>query len=41
MVTTYGMSEKIGPINYDMGEEETFLGRDFGKNRAILKMLRK
>ncbi len=34
MVTTYGMSEKIGPINYDMGEEETFLGRDFGKNRA-------
>lgn len=34
MVTTYGMSDKIGPINYDMGEEETFLGRDFGKGRA-------
>lgn len=33
MVTTYGMSSKIGPINYDMGEEETFLGRDFGKGR--------
>ena len=34
MVTTYGMSSKIGPINYDMGEEETFLGRDFGKGRT-------
>ena len=34
MVTTYGMSAKIGPINYDMGEEETFLGRDFGKGRT-------
>ena len=34
MVTTYGMSSKIGPINYDMGEEETFLGRDFGKGRS-------
>ena len=34
MVTTYGMSTKIGPINYDMGEEETFLGRDFGKGRT-------
>ena len=28
------MSSKIGPINYDMGEEETFLGRDFGKGRS-------
>lgn len=34
MVTTYGMSDKIGHINYDMGEEETFLGRDFGKSRS-------
>lgn len=34
MVTTYGMSTKIGPINYDMGEEETFLERDFGKGRT-------
>lgn len=33
MVTTYGMSSKLGPVNYDMGEEETFLGRDFGKSR--------
>ena len=34
MVTTYAMSSKIGHINYDMGEEETFLGRDFGKGRS-------
>ena len=34
MVTTYGMSSKIGPINYDIGEEETFLGKDFGKGRS-------
>lgn len=33
MVTTYGMSEKLGPVNFDMGEEETFLGRDLGKSR--------
>lgn len=33
MVTTYAMSSKIGPINYDMGEDESFLGKDFGKAR--------
>ena len=29
MVTTYGMSEKLGPIVYGSGHEEVFLGRDF------------
>lgn len=29
MVTKYGMSEAIGPVSYDDGEE-VFIGRDFG-----------
>ncbi len=29
MVTTYGMSDKLGPIVYGSGHEEVFLGRDF------------
>ena len=29
MVTTYGMSEKLGPVVYGSGHEEVFLGRDF------------
>ena len=29
MVTKYGFSEKLGPINYSSGEE-VFIGRDFG-----------
>ena len=29
MVTKYGFSEKLGPINYSSGDE-VFLGRDFG-----------
>lgn len=29
MVTTYGMSGKLGPIVYGNGHEEVFLGRDF------------
>ncbi len=29
MVTTYGMSEKLGPIVYGTGQQEVFLGRDF------------
>ena len=29
MVTTYGMSEKLGPIVYGSGHEEVFLGKDF------------
>lgn len=33
MVTKYGFSEKLGPINYNSGEE-VFLGRDFGAKQA-------
>jgi len=29
MVTEYGMSEKLGPINYGGSQQEIFLGRDF------------
>ncbi len=32
MVTKYGMSENLGPINYS-GEDEIFLGRDFSTRR--------
>ena len=30
MVMKYGMSEKIGFINYEQGQEEVFMGRDLG-----------
>ena len=33
MVTTYGMSDRIGPINYGSGQEEVFLGRDFATSK--------
>lgn len=33
MVTKYGFSEKLGPINYS-SSEEVFLGRDFGAKQA-------
>ena len=33
MVAKYGMSEKIGPVSYDSGEE-VFIGRDFGHSKA-------
>lgn len=33
MVTRYGMSDKIGVINYDDEDEEVFIGRDFGHTR--------
>lgn len=33
MVTTYGMSERLGTINYDSGSGEVFVGRDFGKEK--------
>ena len=32
MVTKYGFSEKLGPVNYS-GAEEVFLGRDFSKEK--------
>ena len=30
MVTRFGFSDKIGPIDYHMDEDEVFLGRDYG-----------
>ena len=32
MVTHYGMSEKLGTINYDSSENEVFIGRDLGRS---------
>jgi len=34
MVTKYGFSDKLGPINYS-GSEEVFLGRDFSKEKSF------
>ncbi len=31
MVTRYGMSDTIGPINFGGGNQEVFLGRDYGQ----------
>ena len=31
MVIKYGMSEKLGPINYGSGSTEVFIGRDMGQ----------
>ncbi len=33
MVVRYGMSERIGPVSYDDGEE-VFLGRDYGHSKT-------
>ncbi|TDT50304.1 ATP-dependent zinc metalloprotease FtsH [Fonticella tunisiensis] len=33
MVTQYGMSDLLGPIEFGTGHEEVFLGRDFAKAR--------
>jgi len=33
MVTQWGMSEAIGPMTLDLGEEQHFLGRDIGLER--------
>jgi cell division protease FtsH len=30
MVTRFGFSDRIGPIDYHMDEDEVFLGRDYG-----------
>jgi cell division protease FtsH len=34
MVTKFGMSEKIGLINYDSEDDEVFIGRDLAHTRA-------
>ncbi|MBD5604572.1 MAG: ATP-dependent zinc metalloprotease FtsH, partial [Candidatus Eremiobacteraeota bacterium] len=33
MVTQYGMSSSLGPIQYGRGNHQVFLGRDFGEDR--------
>jgi cell division protease FtsH len=33
MVTQYGMSATLGPIQYGRGNHQVFLGRDFGEDR--------
>ncbi len=33
MVTKYGFSSKLGPINYEAGSEEVFIGREIGHSR--------
>jgi len=33
MVTQYGMSDKLGPIQYGRGTHQVFLGRDIGEER--------
>lgn len=35
MVTKYGMSDLIGPINYSSGQQEIFLGRDMVETDTI------
>lgn len=35
MVTRYGMSKKVGTINYTSDPNEVFLGRDFGSNQNM------
>ena len=34
MVTKYGMSEKVGLINYDTDDNEVFIGRDLAQTRS-------
>jgi len=35
MVTEYGMSDKLGPLQYGRPEGEVFLGRDYAKNQDL------
>ena len=39
MVMKYGMSEKLGPINFSGGQNEVFLGRDFGHTHEYSETL--
>ena len=34
MVTRYGMSKAVGPVNYDEDEDEVFIGRDLAHTRG-------
>ncbi|MCQ2484342.1 MAG: ATP-dependent zinc metalloprotease FtsH [Clostridia bacterium] len=33
MITRYGMSDKLGPVNYSGSNDEVFLGRDYGHSK--------
>ena len=35
MVTKYGMSDRLGLVNYEQGEDEIFIGRDIGHTRSF------
>ena len=34
MVTKYGMSEVLGPVNYSTDDEEVFIGRDLAHTKS-------
>ena len=34
MVTKYGMSDELGPVTFESGSNEVFLGRDFGHTKV-------
>ncbi len=34
MITKYGMSDKLGPISFDTGNSEVFIGRDFAQTKG-------
>ena len=35
-VTEYGMSDKLGPVQYE-GNHQVFVGRDYGQNKSLLR----
>ena len=35
MVTRVGMSDALGPISFEEGEEQVFLGRDFARRKTV------
>ncbi len=39
MVTKYGFSSKLGPINYEAGSEEVFIGREIGHSRPYSEVV--
>ena len=34
MVTEYGMSDKLGPVQYEGGDGQVFMGRDYGQTKG-------
>jgi cell division protease FtsH len=34
MVTTYGMSDRLGPISFDSSAHSIFIGRDFSQTKS-------